>query len=95
LKKKRVVNYVIKSKANIDIANIHILLKEGFEKYKLKSGYANVAPVGAYIKRKIPDFNVHEYGFSKLSELIENHPNMYVLERDNSKEVPIVLYKCL
>ena len=78
-----------------DIQSIHDLLKSGFERYKQSDGYANIAPVGAYIKREKNDFNIRNYGFSKLSELIASFPDRYEIKRDTSTKVPIAIYKCL
>lgn len=80
---------------NSDTEAIHNLLVSAFEKYKQTSGYANIAPVGAYIKKLQPNFDVRNYGFTKLSEFIENYPDRYKIIKDTSAKVPIAKYKCL
>ena len=80
---------------NYNIESVHNLLKEGFELYKREDNYANIASVGSFIKRKEPDFDVHAYGFSKLSELIMSFPNRYEIKKETTHKVPVVVYRCL
>ena len=78
-----------------NIEKIHNLLKEGFGRYKRDDGYANIASIGSFIKRKDPDFDVHAYGFSKLSDLVMSFPNKYETKKDYTHRVPIIVYRCL
>ena len=71
-----------------NIEKIHNLLKEGFGRYKRDDGYANIASIGSFIKRKDPDFDVHAYGFSKLSDLVMSFPNKYETKKDYTHRVP-------
>ncbi len=79
----------------LNIEELHALLKTAFEKYRREDGYANIAPVGAFVKRSIPDFDIHTYGFSKLSDLIAYFPDKYEIKKDSdNRAVPIALFKC-
>lgn len=79
-----------------DINEIHALLNKAFNHYKKEDGFANIAPVGAFIKREKPSFNPQSYGFSKLSDLISNFPDKYKVKRgQGSGPVPIAVYKCI
>ncbi|WP_312943050.1 OST-HTH/LOTUS domain-containing protein [Oscillibacter sp.] len=79
-----------------DLNEIHVLLKAAFERYKREDGFANIAPVGTYIKKEISNFNPQAYGFSKLSDLIANFPEKYEMMKDDGRgPVPIAVYKCI
>ena len=92
-KKKSSIN-LTQSKNN-NIERVHDLLKEGFKRYKREDNYANIASVGSFIKRKDPTFDVHDYGFSKLSDLIMSFPNKYEVKKEDAHKVPVVVYRCL
>lgn len=78
------------------IEEIHSLLKNGFSTYQDEEGYANVASVGAFIKRAKPDFDCRTYGYTKLPELLAAFPDKYEIKRYPGKgTVTIVAYKCL
>ena len=91
--KKKTFTNIKQDRSNIE--RIHNLLKEGFGQYKRDDGYANIASTGSFIKRKDPDFDVHTYGFSKLSDLIMSFPDKYEVKRDYTHRVPIIVYRCL
>lgn len=78
-----------------DINEIHILLKRAFDRYKEEDGFANIAPVGNFIKKAKPNFDPRTYGFSKLFDLISNFPDKYEIKKDEGNgTVPIAVYKC-
>ena len=74
---------------------LHPFLKEAFDRYKKPNGYANIAPVGAFLKQSLPDFDIHAYGFSKLYDLIASFPDKYEIKKDDKNHaVPVALYRC-
>lgn len=80
---------------NESIDVVHNLLKVAFEKYQDDDGYANIAPVGSFIKRAKPDFDVRTFGYVKLPKLIEDFPDRYEMKRYPGKgTVTIVAYRC-
>lgn len=90
---------LFKKKLHLPTANIdelHSYLKTAFERYKMPNGYANIAPVGAFLKQAIPNFDIHAYGFSKLYDLIAYFPDKYEIKKDGeNRAVPVTLYRCI
>lgn len=90
--------HLFKKKTSVRAANIeelHPFLKEAFDRYKKPNGYANIAPVGAFLKQSLPDFDIHAYGFSKLYDLIASFPDKYEIKKDDKNHaVPVALYRC-
>ena len=41
----------------------------------------NISSAGIYIKRVKPEFSHLAYGYSKLSELIKDYPQLYEIKR--------------
>lgn len=79
-----------------DIDEIHKLLKSAYVTYQNNDGFANVAPVGSFIKRTKPDFDCRTYGYSKLPQFLEAFPQKYEVKRYPGKgTVTIVAYKCI
>ncbi len=79
---------------NID--EIHNLLRSAYTTYQDENGFANVAPVGAFIKRAKPDFDCRTYGYMKLPELLEAFSDKYEITRYPGKgTVTIVAYRCI
>ena len=79
-----------------EIDEIHRLLKSAYLTYQDNDGFANVAPVGSFIKRAKPDFDCRTYGYSKLPQLLEAFPQKYQVKRYPGKgTVTIVAYKCI
>jgi len=68
---------------------IHDLLKIASDKYQDEDKWVNAATAGHYIKRIQPDFEPSEFGFSKLSSLLNAFPDIY----QTNKEEKIFLYK--
>lgn len=50
---------------------IYKLLTNAYEKYADDNGWANVSAAGSLFKRQDPGFDTRDYGFRKLSDLIE------------------------
>ncbi|MEG0020142.1 MAG: NYN domain-containing protein, partial [Oscillospiraceae bacterium] len=83
-------------KKQINIDDVHELLKIAFEKYQDGAGFVNVSAAGAYIKRAKPDFNPLIYGFAKLPDLLKSFPEKYEIKRSRGKgTVIIIAYRCL
>ncbi len=47
------------------------LIRDAIDVHSDDSGWASLGPIGSYINRVSPDFDVKNYGFSKLSDLIK------------------------
>ncbi len=47
------------------------LLMKAYETYANEDGWADVSAAGSYFKRQDPGFDTQDYGFRKLSDLIE------------------------
>ena len=74
---------------------IHTLLKKAAEKYQNQEGFVNVSSAGQLIKRELPEFNVKNYGFKKLTNLIEAFPEKYDIKKSPSQgKAIIVTYRC-
>lgn len=95
---RQAVSPLFKKKSDVRTSNIdelHSLLKEAFDRYKKPHGYANIAPVGAFLKQSLPNFDIHTYGFSKLYDLIASFPDKYEIKKeDKNHAVPVALYRC-
>jgi uncharacterized protein (TIGR00288 family) len=50
---------------------IYKLLMNAYEKYADDNGWADVSAAGSFFKRQDPGFDTLDYGFKKLSDLIE------------------------
>ena len=62
-----------KSKAGNELrqdARLLRLLRSSVEAVSDEDGWAQLGPVGSHIAKQAPDFDVREYGFSKLSGLV-------------------------
>ncbi|EIZ1368932.1 hypothetical protein ACS85_10560 [Vibrio parahaemolyticus] len=46
------------------------VLRKAWERFQDDTGWANVSPVGGFVKRAKPDFDPRSYGVSKLPEVI-------------------------
>ena len=76
-----------------DISEIHKLLKVASETYQDDDGWVNAATVGNYIKRARPDFDLKDFGFSKLSDLLGQRPDIYETQKSKVGKVTIFSYK--
>ena len=76
-----------------DIKDIHRLLKKASNKYQDEDGWVNAATAGHYIKRIQPDFESNEYGFPKLSGLLNAFPNTYETKKEKKEKTTAFLYR--
>ncbi|MCL1809340.1 MAG: NYN domain-containing protein [Clostridiales bacterium] len=76
-----------------DLSEIHKLLRAASETYQDDDGWVNAATAGNYIKRARPDFELKAYGFSKLSDLLNKHKNMYEVKKQSNGKLKICSYK--
>ncbi len=74
---------------------IYKLLRNAFEKYGDESGWANVAAAGSLFKRQNPGFDTRDFGFKKLSDLIEYLNDDFETARINtpSGHVKSIMYR--
>ncbi len=56
------------------------LIRQAIEDASDELGWANLAPVGAYLNKVRPDFDTRLYGYRKLSELFKSQPKHFVVE---------------
>lgn len=78
--------------------DIHALLRLACDKYQNEDGFCNVASAGHYIKRARPDFDIRNYGVSKLPAFLEKYPDQYELAKIKGKgknKTPILAYRYL
>lgn len=74
---------------------IHRLLWNAAAKYKNQQGFVNVSSAGQFIKRELPDFDVRNLGFKKLTNFIEAFPDKYEVKKaPRQGKVTIVTYRC-
>lgn len=77
------------------MSEIHCLLKQANVKYQDEEGFANVSAAGSYIKLHKPNFDVNNLGYAKLSKLIEDFPEKYIIKKCRGKgKIEIKVYKC-
>jgi uncharacterized protein (TIGR00288 family) len=82
------------SPTNVDISDLIPVLKKAWEQYQDDDGWANVAPVGGFVKRAKPDFDPRSYGVTKLPEIITQLSNTFEMKKYKGKgTVYIVAYK--
>jgi len=62
-------------------AKLLLLIRTGIDSASDDSGWAHLGPVGSYIAKASPDFDPRNYGYQKLSELIEAI-GLFELQRD-------------
>ncbi|MCI1209911.1 MAG: NYN domain-containing protein [Treponema sp.] len=60
---------------------IYRLLTNAYEKYSDESGWTNVAAAGSLFKRQNPGFDTRDFGFKKLSDVIEYLDDDFELSR--------------
>lgn len=64
---------------------IYKLLNTAYDKYANESGWADVSAAGSFFKRQDPGFDTVDYGFKKLTDLIEYFDDDFELNKDTSK----------
>ena len=76
------LEYLTSTKNDEAINEIHALLRIAYGKYvEDEDDYVNISSAGIYIKRVKPEFSPLAYGYSKLSELIKDYPQLYEIKR--------------
>ena len=71
---------------------VHELLVRACENFSDESGWTNMATAGNYLRRAKPDFDCRNFGFDKLSNLIEAFPQNYEVHRASRPNGPDILY---
>lgn len=61
--------------------DLNRLLKIAAETWQNDEGFTNVGAAGSYIRRANPEFNMHDYGVSKLSDYIEKQDEFVIRKR--------------
>jgi len=69
------------------------VLNKAWKQYQDDEGWANVAPVGNYVKRAMPDFDPRSYGATKLPEIISKLAEFEMTKFKGKGNVNIVAYK--
>lgn len=80
-------------KRDEDIDTVHNLLKIAFDIYKENDGYVRVGVAGGFIKRIKPDFDKKNYGYKKLSEMIQDYPEKYEIKKEKGAAT-VIAYRC-
>ncbi len=76
------------------ITDLVPVLKRGWDQYQDDEGWANVAPVGGFVKRAMPDFDPRSYGVTKLPQVIANLEEHFEMKKYPGKgTVNIVAYR--
>ncbi|MBR6079229.1 MAG: NYN domain-containing protein [Treponema sp.] len=71
------------------------LLMKAYETYANEDGWADVSAAGSYFKRQDPGFDTQDYGFRKLSDLIEYLDDDFEIQKvplSNSRRGHSILY---
>ncbi|MFA6938450.1 MAG: NYN domain-containing protein [Treponema sp.] len=75
---------------------IYKLLSNAYEKYADDTGWAEVSAAGSFFKRQDPAFDTLDYGFKKLSDLIEYLSDDFEIQRvqsQNGRRTAVVYYR--
>jgi NYN domain/OST-HTH/LOTUS domain len=56
-----------------------IALDESIEMAMIEGGRAHLGRIGAHLSKLLPDFDPRNYGYQKLSDLVESIPNLKVV----------------
>ena len=87
-----------KVKKQENINEVHNLLRIAFDKFQINDddtdNFVNIASAGQFIRRAKPDFDVRNFGFEKLSKLIEAFSDKYELKTYEFNGKKIIGYKC-
>jgi len=87
------IDVVKEDSGTYDLSEIHKLLKTASVTYQDDDGWVNAATAGNYIKRARPDFEFNAYGFSKLSDLLRQHTDMYKTKIQSTGKGTVFSYK--
>ncbi len=61
---------------------IYKLLNTAYDKYADENGWADVSAAGSFFKRQDPGFDTVDYGFRKLTDLIEYFDDDFEMKRE-------------
>lgn len=64
---------------------IYKLLNTAYNKYVNDDGWADVSAAGSFFKRQDPGFDTVDYGFRKLTDLIEYFDDDFELQKVPSR----------
>ncbi len=88
--KKRFLG-LIRKNANGEVAmsdrqfrKIFKLLNTAYDKYVDETGWADVSAAGSFFKRQDPGFDTVDYGFRKLTDLIEYFDDDFEIKKDTA-----------
>ena len=59
------------------------LLNTAYDKYADETGWADVSAAGSFFKRQDPGFDTVDYGFRKLTDLIEYFDDDFEMKKEN------------
>ncbi len=78
-----------------DISEIIKLLTTASEtsQYQDDDGWVNASTAGSFIKRARPDFELKSLGYSKLTDLISEYPELYETKKDTTGKSTNFSYK--
>ncbi len=77
-----------------NVVDLVPVLRRAWEQYQNDDGWANVAPVGGFVKRAKSDFDPRSYGVTKLPELIAKLNKVFEMKKYKGKgTVNIVAYR--
>ncbi len=71
--------------------NIIKLLKEAIEETKKEEGYALVAEVGSYLKRKNSSYIAKNYGAKSWGEILKQHSNIFEISHLGKKGSTLIV----
>jgi len=80
----------------LNVEELVPILTKAWSKHQDEEGWANIASVGSFIKRSMPDFDPRTYGATKLPEIIKKLNNIFEMKKYKGKgTVNIVAYKLI
>jgi len=65
-------------------AAFNAALDQSIDAATTEGGRANLGPVGQHLLKLLPDFDPRNYGFRKLSDLVEKHPSVKLIREKTS-----------
>ena len=89
-KPKKSILGILRKNANGEVAmsdrqfrKIFKLLNTAYDKYADETGWADVSAAGSFFKRQDPGFDTVDYGFRKLTDLIEYFDDDFEMKRES------------
>ncbi|MCR4823524.1 MAG: NYN domain-containing protein [Treponema sp.] len=68
------------------------LLNTAYDKYADETGWADVSAAGSFFKRQDPGFDTVDYGFRKLTDLIEYFDDDFEMKKENGSSRRHVIF---